>query len=401
VFAVSGPEGTASQSEPNQTSSDEPTSSSTPEAQSSSTRIFGGTAISHAEFPWQVALATDPEFAAFNPQFAGNAYQRQFCGGSLVAPRLVITAAHCVFDSADSRECSFPSGFENADCFTAVTGRTQLSSSAGQEIEFSEIWKFVDGNGNFLYNDANGRWDVVVVELAANSVSQGIQIAGGDEAATWAPGIGAFVSGWGDTSPASGNQKPDSLLAAFLAVLSDSDCAATYGPPSNTQLSFHPDVNVCAAHPQGAQNTCGGDSGGPLVVPVTEANGADSWRLVGNVNWGLSPCGAVAPAVFGRLAGDPYRSAIQNFIQAQFGVNVVGSGAQPRQPPAPGPGAGPANDACAAALDLLKKAKKQMKRARAKFRKADSEKEKEEAEVKINKARKAIKRAKEAIAAAC
>ena len=72
----------------------------------------------------------------------------------------------------------------------------------------------------------------------------------------------------------------------------------------------------------------------------------------------------------------------------------------PTAPGPPAPAAG-ASDACAAAQELLAKAKKQMKRARAKFRKADTEKEKEKAEVKIAKARKAIKRANEAIAAAC
>ena len=46
-----------------------------------SSRIIGGTAVPNDAYPFMASL-----------QFAGEA----FCGGSLVAPRVVMTAAHCV-----------------------------------------------------------------------------------------------------------------------------------------------------------------------------------------------------------------------------------------------------------------------------------------------------------------
>ena len=48
----------------------------------SSTRIVGGTHAKANSWPWQVMLI--------------NSYGSQFCGGSLVDPYWVVTAAHCV-----------------------------------------------------------------------------------------------------------------------------------------------------------------------------------------------------------------------------------------------------------------------------------------------------------------
>ena len=56
-------------------------------AQVDDTDIIGGSEAEPGAWPWQVALIqrTQP-----------NAYFGQFCGGSLIAPDWVLTAAHCV-----------------------------------------------------------------------------------------------------------------------------------------------------------------------------------------------------------------------------------------------------------------------------------------------------------------
>ncbi|MGH2988234.1 MAG: trypsin-like serine protease, partial [Solirubrobacterales bacterium] len=52
-------------------------------------RIVGGSATTIADYPWQTAIAFDETIKA------GDGFQRQFCGGTLVAPQIMITAAHC------------------------------------------------------------------------------------------------------------------------------------------------------------------------------------------------------------------------------------------------------------------------------------------------------------------
>ena len=50
------------------------------------TRIIGGQRARLGDAPWQVALANGR---------ASNIYERQFCGGTLINPSWVLTAAHC------------------------------------------------------------------------------------------------------------------------------------------------------------------------------------------------------------------------------------------------------------------------------------------------------------------
>jgi secreted trypsin-like serine protease len=53
-------------------------------------KIIGGSVAAPGQFPWMVALV-DPR--------ARNAADGQFCGGTVIAPLVVLTAAHCVYGS--------------------------------------------------------------------------------------------------------------------------------------------------------------------------------------------------------------------------------------------------------------------------------------------------------------
>jgi hypothetical protein len=302
------------------------------------TRIVGGAPTTVQQFPWQAALAFSQSFEPGTQ----DGYERQFCGGTLVAPTIVITAAHCVYDFNPILTCSgVGEGFNfPAEEHAVFTGRTTLSSNEGQEIEVAEIYYFegtpgapvledqsTDAeDGDELYDCATNQWDAVFLQLAQPSTTgTPIKIAGAGEEATWAAGRTALISGWGDLAESAGNF-PDQLYGAAVQMISDSTCSTAYGP------DFFPSTMVCAGiHPAGGVDTCQGDSGGPLVVPVFEkgrsARAANGVRLVGDTSFGEGCARPNFPGVYGRLAADPMRSAFRAGIQQVAGVDVVGSGA--------------------------------------------------------------------------
>ena len=82
-------------------------------------RIIGGEPADFGEYPFMVALLFEPT--------AGNDFQKQFCGGSLIASRWVLTAAHCADFLAGPEEVA------------VAISRTHLNSTEGQRIAVRSI----------------------------------------------------------------------------------------------------------------------------------------------------------------------------------------------------------------------------------------------------------------------
>jgi secreted trypsin-like serine protease len=281
---------------------------------SGSDRIVGGQATTIEEWPWQVGIARPPSTG-------GNGFDRQFCGGSLIAPTMVLTAAHCVYDDDVD-------AFKPATDFSVITGRTTLSSSAGAEIPASELIYFVDvggvatpqsqgapAQGTSLYQpDVSSAWDVALLRLTSTAPAPAapIQVAGPGERIIWEPGDPAFVTGWGDTTGAM--TYADDLQEAEVEIIADSDCSTAYG------TSFLAETMVCAGiYPLGGKDSCQGDSGGPLVVPA----GDGSFRLVGDTSFGIGCALPGFPGVYGRVADDPMRSAIARAIPPAISTGQI------------------------------------------------------------------------------
>lgn len=271
------------------------------EGRNAQPRIVGGQATTIAAWPWQVAIEHNPAVSG------GSAYDRQFCGGSLVAPTIVITAAHCVYGDNGT--------FTPASQLSVVTGRTNLSaSSTGQEIPVAQVHVLRSAGGQVLYNPAANTYDVEILELASPSTAGTIKLAGAGETALWAGGKTAFVTGWGSTVP-SGGGYPDGLRVAQVRMFSDTECGNALGG------FFQAATMVCAGAPP-SRDTCDGDSGGPLVVPMS----GGGYRLVGDTSFGLNEDCGLSPSAYGRLAADPLRTLIRNKVLQVAGVDVVGIG---------------------------------------------------------------------------
>ena len=89
-------------------------------------RVVGGSPSTTTRYRWQAAVVRS---TIKRP--GQDAHQRQFCGGSLIAPQIVITAAHCVDDN--DPDCNSPAAClandPNGDGTRKVDPGTTLTSS--------------------------------------------------------------------------------------------------------------------------------------------------------------------------------------------------------------------------------------------------------------------------------
>ncbi|ACU39678.1 serine protease [Actinosynnema pretiosum subsp. pretiosum] len=221
-------------------------------------RVVGGTRASIAEHPWVVFLA--------------GTTGSQFCGGTLVAPTKVVTAAHCVAGTAPER-------------LVVVAGREDKRTQAGETLRVARIWKHP------FYSSAEQGSDVAVLTLARPVANRVLPLASADPA----PGTVAKVLGWGRTAEIGAASQV--LLGANVPVMSNQDCTADYA-------RFDPAAMVCAGYPRGGIDTCQGDSGGPLV-----ANGA----LIGVTSWGEGCARPGQPGVYSRITA--YRALIDQQLK--------------------------------------------------------------------------------------
>ncbi|MFE4699834.1 S1 family peptidase [Streptomyces sp. NPDC056738] len=213
--------------------------------------IVGGTTTTTSAYPFMMQIT--------------DARQNQFCGGTLVAPDKVVTAAHCM------------SG-ETTGSIRVVGGRTFLNGTDGTVGTVGKIWINPD------YTDATDGDDVAVLTLTTPMPYTPAPYVSGSDTGVYATGAEARIVGWGTTSEngTSSNQ----LRTATVPIVSDSSCAASYGS------NFVASDMVCAGYDAGGVDTCQGDSGGPLLI-----NGV----LAGITSWGEGCAEAGYPGVYTRL----------------------------------------------------------------------------------------------------
>nr|WP_323185005.1 serine protease [Kitasatospora purpeofusca] len=232
-------------------------------------RIVGGTAESTGDHPWVVALASRQQF--------GSGRSGQFCGGALVTPTKVVTAAHCFYDESGGHQVDRPG-------LRVVVGRDDLRGTVGREVEVREVRIHPD------YSFTTNMNDVAVVTLAESQGSRPvIDLVGQGETEPYRAGTPARVYGWGDTT-GHGDYSPQ-LRGVDVPVIADQTCAQAY--PGGQDGRFDARGMVCAGEERGGKDACQGDSGGPLVV---------AGRLAGLVSWGTGCAEAAHPGVYTRIA---------------------------------------------------------------------------------------------------
>jgi trypsin len=257
--------------------------------------VVNGANAADGDWPWQVQLLIGPSM----------------CGGSLVAPDRVVTAAHCTV------------GFNGGDITVYSGSRT---SWAGVQTAVAEVGEHPSAQ----VSDPSlpPRSDVSILKLTGNvSAGQAVDVVGttlADNALWDTADDELWVTGFGLTTPGPlGGDIADTLQEALVPRVSDAGCGAP-ATAGGWGVDFSASDMVCAIDLVNDKDACNGDSGGPLVArastdPASQADPAD-WKLVGVVSWGSPYCGGI---------GDPNPAPDPPGVYARLGASSLNAFAQP------------------------------------------------------------------------
>ena len=290
-----------------------------------SERIVGGDPTSQSEWPWQNAL-----------YFRGpDGHQYFDCGGSLIAPNWVLTAAHCF------------AGTRKPEDWTVVTNIAKISADGIPEGSLQR--KVAQVVVHEQYDTESHANDIALLQLAEPLPNTTISlqltgdktIEGADRSVTvigwgrtrWlqqkkdAQGNSVWIDGMTQQQVNPSNFQSPELRKASIPLVDVEKCAKMEQGIKGVVV----DARVlCAGLPEGDRDSCQGDSGGPLMTQID----SDHWRQIGVVSVGLH-CGEVKlPGVYTRV------SAFGDWIRGVVGGDLVVAaqtpsppGAQPTSPP--------------------------------------------------------------------
>jgi trypsin len=267
--------------------------------------IVNGYIPDASQWPWMTALLYTPEF---KPDY-DNDFDRQFCGGTLLRPKVVLTAAHCIRAT----------GIRGPQDLDVLLARRNLRESVGEKIHVAQI---VVHPG---YDPQSDRNDVAILHLASPStmvpasiIAPGTRLKEGQR---------ATVMGWGALANAA--IFSPALHAADVPLWSPRRCGQAW------KGEYVATLMLCAGYLNGKVDSCQGDSGGPLMV----LDRARAWQLLGVVSFGAKCAQPQLPGVYAWVNAAGIREFIAGEVAKDTtppgtGTAPATSGSQPTAPPA-------------------------------------------------------------------
>lgn len=225
-------------------------------------KILGGVEAKEERHPWQVALVI--------PEISDNLYAL-FCGGVLIAPEWVLTAAHCVRGLGELQ-------------VQVLYGTTNLRLGGTRQTVVA-----IHPNPKYVARPRAS--DLALLRLSSAVTAQRIEPIEEDAEAEVVRGSTTLtVAGWGNIYDY--GIRSVRLMEVEVPSVTLEECGRPEAHPGKLTDSM-----LCAGFPDGQRDACEGDSGGPAVVWA--GNGA---RLAAVVSWGDGCGDPLKYGVYARVA---------------------------------------------------------------------------------------------------
>jgi len=228
-----------------------------------SNRIVGGTEATPFSIPWQVALV---------PTFS----MRPFCGGTLISPRHVMTAAHCT-EGNDVGSFRVVVGEHNTATSSDGVAHTIACKKEHPQYRFPRF--------DFAILTLDKPVDITSADSKAR-----VACLPSDTNRLYGNGESLTVSGWG-TQREGASSLPSVLHHVQVPGVTNQVCQQDYA-----QVTTITSAMMCAGLDEGGIDSCQGDSGGPLTF---EENGTTD--LVGVVSFGIGCARDTHYGVYARI----------------------------------------------------------------------------------------------------
>jgi len=217
------------------------------------------------------------------------------CTGTVVAPRVVLTAGHCVEDIASS-------SIVEPGLITVTTGVSNLQKITEAQVSTVErVLAYPKFDPTELHGDAG------LLILSAPVEAPPIALATAADASLYEPGDELTVAGWGIDDRVT-EHAPNQLQAGTVPIDEPSGCRSG---TKRFYPFFEPKKQFCTLDaPQFHITTCHGDSGGPAIAKRADGTAVE----VGVTSLGEGSCNPTSPAVFTRV--DQISSWVQGWIDA-------------------------------------------------------------------------------------